>query len=89
MPHTHVEIETGDGRCPTHVYHPAGAGPWPAVIVYMDAGGIRPAMMEIAERIAYDGYYVLLPDLFYRVSTPARRCESSPTLSTFRISRPA
>jgi carboxymethylenebutenolidase len=71
MPHTHVEIETGDGRCPTHVYHPAGAGPWPAVIVYMDAGGIRPAMMEIAERIAYDGYYVLLPDLFYRVEFDA------------------
>ena len=71
MPHTHVDIATGDGRCPTHIYHPDGAGPWPAVIVYMDAGGIRPAMMEIAERIANDGYYVLLPDLFYRVEFDA------------------
>lgn len=67
MPHMQLQIETADGRCPTHVYHPEGSGPWPGVIVYMDAMGIRPAMMEIAERIAAAGYYVLLPDLFYRV----------------------
>lgn len=67
MPHTHLEIETEDGRCPTHVYHPEGPGPWPGVIVYTDAVGIRPALMEIAERIANDGYYVMLPDVFYRV----------------------
>ena len=71
MPHTELQIETTDGRCPTHVYHPAGGGPWPAVIVYMDAVGIRPAMMEIAERIANEGYFVLLPDVFYRVDFDA------------------
>ncbi|HEX6038491.1 dienelactone hydrolase family protein [Longimicrobium sp.] len=67
MPPTELLIETADGRCPTHVFHPEGSGPWPGVIVYMDAMGIRPAMTYIAERIARDGYYVLLPDLFYRV----------------------
>lgn len=67
MPHEELQIETADGRCPTHAYHPDGDGPWPGVIVFMDAMGIRPAMMEIAERIAAAGYYVLLPDLFYRV----------------------
>ena len=67
MPHTQLQIETADGRCPTHAYHPEGRGPWPAAIVYMDGIGMRPAMMEIAERVASDGYYVLLPDLFYRV----------------------
>ena len=67
MPHTELQIETTDGRCPTQVYHPEGSGPWPGVIVYMDAVGIRPAMMEIAERIANEGYFVLLPDVFYRV----------------------
>jgi carboxymethylenebutenolidase len=64
---TELQIETADGRCPTHAYHPEGSGPWPGVIVYMDAGGVRPAMMEIAERIASAGYYVLLPDLFHRI----------------------
>lgn len=71
MPHTQIEIETADGLCPTHIVHPAGTGPWPGVIVYMDAVGIRPAMIEIAERIANAGYYVLLPDLFYRVDFDA------------------
>ena len=71
MPHTELQIETADGRCPTHVYHPEGRGPWPGVIVYMDAGGVRPAMMEIAERIARAGYYVLLPDLFHRIEFDA------------------
>ena len=71
MPHTELQIETADGGCPTHVYHPEGSGPWPGVIVYMDAGGVRPAMMEIAERIASAGYYVLLPDLFHRIDFDA------------------
>src|SRR5690349_13580935 len=67
MPSTELEIATADGRCPTYACRPEGTGPWPTVIVYMHAFGIRPAMLEIAERIASDGYYVLLPDLFYRV----------------------
>jgi carboxymethylenebutenolidase len=71
MPHAQLQIETADGHCPTYVYHPEGSGPWPGVIVYMDAMGIRPAMMEIAERIADAGYCVLLPDLFYRVEFDA------------------
>jgi carboxymethylenebutenolidase len=32
----------------------------------MDGLGIRPAMLEIGERLATHGYFVLLPDLFYR-----------------------
>lgn len=62
-----VTIETQDGLCPTLLFTPGGAGPWPVVLMYMDAGGIRPAMTEIAKRIANDGYVVMLPDLFYRV----------------------
>jgi carboxymethylenebutenolidase len=61
-----VEIETADGRCPSYVFRPSGTGPWPAVLVYMDGVGIRPAMLELGERLATYGYFVLLPDLFYR-----------------------
>lgn len=71
MPHVHFNLETADGRCPTHACFPEGRGPWPGVIVYMDAVGIRPAIIEIAERIAREGFYVLLPDLFYRVEFDA------------------
>jgi len=61
-----IEIQTRDGRCPSHVYRPTGDGPWPAILVFMDGVGIRPAMLEVGERIAKHGYFVLLPDLFYR-----------------------
>jgi carboxymethylenebutenolidase len=61
-----IEIATQDGVCRTYVYRPGGSGPWPAVLVFMDGIGIRPAMLEVGERIAKHGYFVLLPDLFYR-----------------------
>jgi carboxymethylenebutenolidase len=61
-----IDIKTRDGTCPSYVYQPAGDGPKPAVLVFMDGLGIRPAMLELGERLASLGYYVLLPDLFYR-----------------------
>jgi len=63
---TKIDIKTRDGICPSYVFRPAGSGPWPGVIVFMDAIAIRPAMLELGERLATYGYYVLLPDLFYR-----------------------
>ena len=61
-----VDITTNDGTCPSYVYRPTGGGPWPCVLVFMDGLGIRPAMLEVGERLATYGYLVLLPDLFYR-----------------------
>jgi carboxymethylenebutenolidase len=65
-----VEIATKDGTCPSYVFTPksegGSEGSWPAVLLYMDGLAIRPALFEMAERIAAHGYVVLLPDLFYR-----------------------
>jgi carboxymethylenebutenolidase len=61
-----IDIRTKDGTCPSYVYRPSGSGPWPAVLVFMDGLGIRPAVLEVGERLATYGYFVLLPDLFYR-----------------------
>jgi len=61
-----IALTTEDGVCPAYVFRPAGAGPWPAVVFFMDGIGIRPALFEMAERVAAHGYYVLLPDLYYR-----------------------
>lgn len=66
MTTTRIQIETADGPCTTEVTTPGGSGPWPAVVVFHDAGGLRPAQRRIAERIAQDGYLVLQPDLFHR-----------------------
>jgi len=61
-----VEIETLDGSVPCHTYHPPGEGPWPAVVYFMDGMGIRPTLLASAEKLAQLGYFVLVPDLFYR-----------------------
>jgi carboxymethylenebutenolidase len=61
-----AEIKTKDGVCPAYTFKPSGAGPWPGVLFYMDGVGIRPAMFEMGERMAQGGFFVLLPDLFYR-----------------------
>ena len=61
-----IDIETDDGVVPCHAYHPPSAGSWPAVIYYMDGMGIRPTLLGSAEKLALLGYYVLVPDLYYR-----------------------
>ncbi|GAC1582302.1 MAG: dienelactone hydrolase family protein [Polyangiales bacterium] len=61
-----IAITTEHGTCRSYVFRPTGSGPWPAVLVFMDGLGIRPAMLEVGERLATHGYLVLLPDLFYR-----------------------
>src|SRR4051794_15233169 len=67
MSRTTVTIATAEGRCEASTFRPdSGDGPWPAVLVFMDGIGIRPALFEIGERIAQRGYFVLLPDLYYR-----------------------
>jgi carboxymethylenebutenolidase len=63
-----VTIPTPDGEARAFVFTPdAGDGPWPAVILYMDAPAIRPALFDMGQRLADAGYYVLLPDMFWRL----------------------
>jgi carboxymethylenebutenolidase len=66
MPVEQITIRILDSDCPAHVMSPEGDGPWPAAVFYGDAGGIRPAMLEMATRLADAGFVVLLPDLYYR-----------------------
>lgn len=61
-----IEIQAADGPCRSFVFEPEGKGPWPALLVFMDGIAIRPAMLELGERFARAGLYVLMPDLFYR-----------------------
>jgi carboxymethylenebutenolidase len=64
-----TRIKTADGIVDCHVHHPAGPGPWPAVLFYMDGLGLRPALLAMAARLAASGHYVLLPNLYYRTPT--------------------
>ena len=59
-------VTTPDGTCPVTLHTPDGTGPWPAVVMYPDAGGVRPTFQEMAARLAGFGHAVLLPDVYYR-----------------------
>lgn len=64
-----TEITTADGITPAFYAHPDGDGPFPAVILYMDAPGIREELRNFTRRIAEQGYFCLLPDMYYRLGT--------------------
>lgn len=66
MPQRSVEIETADGACPAALSIPAGNGPWPAVVMFPDAGGMRDVARQMGERLSELGYVVLVPDFYYR-----------------------
>ncbi|MFT7600808.1 MAG: carboxymethylenebutenolidase [Acidimicrobiales bacterium] len=61
-----TNVTTADGEMPTWIYRPEHDGPHPVVLYLMDAPSIRPALHEMASRLATAGYYVMLPYLFYR-----------------------
>ncbi len=61
-----IEIETADGVADAYLSRPAQDAGGPGVLFLMDAFGVRPAIEEMADRIAARGYVVLAPNLFYR-----------------------
>jgi carboxymethylenebutenolidase len=66
MSEQELRIETPDGAMTTFIAHPDEGGPFPVVVVYMDALGLRDTLREFGRRIAEAGYYAVVPDLYYR-----------------------
>jgi carboxymethylenebutenolidase len=62
-----LKIKTPDGIADANLFYPDDPGSWPAIILYMDAFGPRPELFQMADRLASNGYSVLLPDLYYRM----------------------
>lgn len=61
-----IDIATRDGLMNTFVVHPGSSGPHPVVLFYMDAPGKREELHDMGRRLADAGYYVMLPNLYYR-----------------------
>ena len=64
---TTVAIKTPDGTCDAAFIHPK-TGSYPGVLIWPDAFGLRPSMRDMAKRAAAQGYSVLVPNPFYRIS---------------------
>ena len=62
----HIDIVTADGAMNTFITHPEEGGPHPVVFFYMDAPGKREELHDMARRLGTAGYYVVLPNLYYR-----------------------
>ncbi len=66
MPKITDSVTTPDGSCAVGLFIPEGPGPWPGVVMYVDAGGVRDTFEQMAAKLAGFGYAVLLPDVYYR-----------------------
>jgi len=64
-----VVVNTKYGRQPAFAACPDAPGPFPGIILYMDAPGFRDELRIMGRRIAKHGYFCLVPDLYYRLGT--------------------
>ncbi len=62
----HLDLATADGAMNTFITHPEEGGPFPVIFFYMDAPGKREELHDMTRRLGTVGYYVVLPNLYYR-----------------------
>ena len=72
-----IDLETSDGAMNTFITHPEEGGPFPVLVFLMDAPGKREELHDMARRLATVGYYVMLPNLYYRRVREYRIAEST------------
>ena len=63
MPSTELSLDGIDA----YASYPEGHGPFRAVVLLQDGLGVRPALRQMADRLAGHGYYVVLPNLYWRL----------------------
>lgn len=81
----HLDLATRDGAMNTFVTYPEEGGPFPVVLFYMDAPGKREELHDMARRLGTAGYYVILPNLYYRTVREFDYTAGEPTETRARM----
>jgi carboxymethylenebutenolidase len=67
--HHFVSLQTADGAMPTYVAAPEGQDPHPGILVIQGMHGIASFELQVAERLAENGFVAAVPDMFHRGPT--------------------
>lgn len=67
MQERQIWVATADGKMETFIAQPDGAGPFPAVVMFQNIGGLSDILRNMARRVAEEGYLCAVPDLYYRL----------------------
>ena len=66
MPAKTLQVPTADGQADAFAAFPDDDNRHPGVLLYSDAFGVRPVLRAMARELAGHGYYVLVPNFYYR-----------------------
>jgi hypothetical protein len=94
MPTKTLQIPTTDGQADAFAAFPDRGERRPGVLLYTDAFGVRPVLEEMARELAEHGYYVLVPNLYYRhgpapvIKLPSPTRPTACTLTHIKIIQP-
>lgn len=76
MPEAHIEIEAEDGCIDAFAVCPDAGQPFAPILLLSDSRGLRPAIADMARRLADEGFFVLAPDLFHRTGSSSTDAEA-------------
>jgi carboxymethylenebutenolidase len=66
MHETIEDVATSDGKMNSYFFCPEEGGPFPIVVFLIDSGGVREPLADLCRRLASVGYFVAMPNLYYR-----------------------
>lgn len=61
-----VQVPVADGRIPAYAARPAGAGPFPTILVVEEIFGVHEYIQDVCRRFAKLGYLAIAPELYAR-----------------------
>jgi carboxymethylenebutenolidase len=78
-----VAVQTGSEKMPCHLARPAGGGPYPGIVVVMEAFGLNDNIKNVTGRFASEGFAAIAPNLYFRQPNNVVACSDLP--GAFRL----